>query len=119
MRDIITAVIRASDPDVMIREPETIEMACAKMIDMVTRLEGEKPATPGRHYKNRTSWEIQKFERPTANRVKILTGAGWLAAWDENGDRCEEANEAGLKVRGDIQKDKEGRKKIVNVEVVA
>ena len=66
-----------------------------------------------------TAYEIRELERPSENRVKILTGAGWIAAWDENGDRAEEAYAKGARIAGTIQTDKKGRKKIVGVEVVA
>tara|TARA_R100000353_G_scaffold85872_1_gene63999 strand:- start:73 stop:429 length:357 start_codon:yes stop_codon:yes gene_type:complete len=118
MRDIITAVISAHDPEIMIREPESVELACAKMIDMVARLEGASspaPAPPARV----PTYEIRELERPSENRVKILTSAGWVAAWDENGDRAEEAYAKGARIAGTIQTDNKNRKKIVGVEVVA
>jgi len=118
MRDIITAVIAAHDPEIMIREPESVELACAKMIDMCARLEGDSSPVPARP-EGATAYEIRELERPSENRVKILTSAGWVAAWDENGDRAEEAYAKGARIAGTIQTDKRNRKKIVGVEVVA
>lgn len=117
MRDIITAVIAAHDPEIMIREPESVELACAKMIDMVARLEGDTSPVPARP-EGVPAYEIRELERPSENRVKILTSAGWIAAWDENGDRAEEAYAKGARIAGTIQTDKRNRKKIVGVEVV-
>lgn len=117
MRDIITAVIAAHDPEIMIREPESVELACAKMIDMVARLEGDSSPAPARP-EGVPAYEIRELERPSENRVKILTSAGWIAAWDENGDRAEEAYAKGARIAGTIQTDKKNRKKIVGVEVV-
>lgn len=118
MRDIITAVIAAHDPEIMIREPESVELACAKMIDMVARLEGDSSPAPARS-EGVPAYEIRELERPSENRVKILTSAGWVAAWDENGDRAEEAYAKGARIAGTIQTDKKNRKKIIGVEVVA
>ena len=120
MRDIITAVIAAHDPEIMIREPESVELACAKMIDMTARLEGaSSPAPDPIPAAGVPTYEIRELERPSENRVKILTSAGWIAAWDENGDRAEEAYAKGARIAGTIQTDKRNRKKIVGVEVVA
>ncbi len=125
MRDIITAVIRASDPDIMIREPETIELACAKMIDMTARLEGDSspapaaaPAPAGK-IKNRSERYIKELDVITEERARVkMDGLKWLSVWDENKDRALEAFTAGRPIMGQIVKDKQGREKMVDVEVV-
>ena len=123
MRDIIIAVIRASDPDIMIREPETIELACAKMIDMAARLEGDSSpapaAAPAAKVKNRSERYIKELDVITDERARVkMDGLKWLSVWDENKDRALEAFTAGLPIIGQIVKDKQGREKMVNVEVV-
>jgi len=123
MRDIITAVIRASDPDIMIREPETIELACAKMIDMAARLEGDSSpapaAAPAGKVKNRSERYIKELDVITDERARVkMDGLKWLSVWDENKDRALEAFTAGLPIIGQIVKDKQGREKMVKVEVV-
>ena len=123
MRDIITAVIRASDPDIMIREPETIELACAKMIDMAARLEGDSSPAPAAasagKVENRSERYIKELDVITEERARVkMDGLKWLSVWDENKDRALEAFTAGLPIIGQIVKDKQGREKMVNVEVV-
>ena len=125
MRDIIIAVIRASDPDIMIREPETIELACAKMIDMAARLEGDSspapaaaPASAGK-IKNRSERYIKELDVITDERARVkMDGLKWLSVWDENKDRALEAFTSGRPIMGQIVKDKQGREKMVDVEVV-
>jgi len=125
MKDIIIAVIRASDPDIMIREPETIELACAKMIDMAARLEGNSslaPAAapaPAGQIKNRSERYIKELDVINDERARVkMDGLKWLSVWDENKDRALEAFTAGRPIMGQIVKDKQGREKMVDVEVV-
>lgn len=123
MRDIIIAVIRASDPDIMIREPETIELACAKMIDMAARLGGDSSPAPAAaaagKTKNRTERYIKELDVINDERARVkMDGLKWLSVWDENKDRALEGFTAGLPIIGQIVKDKQGREKMVDVEVV-